>query len=169
MVAASEEEAMFTKAGIRELHGTMHERLDLLLDHVATVPENLLHESVSGFGHPSVWKQLVHILSCEEGWMHDLQDKEFAGWRSEDVATMTALRATKGRIRDATRVYLEGLTEAQLNTTLAKRPPDWGGELRSPAFILLHVITHAFHHKGQIVAMLRVQGYPAPDTDLQPV
>jgi uncharacterized damage-inducible protein DinB len=35
--------------------------------------------------------------------------------------------------------------------------------------ILLHVITHAFHHKGQIVAMLRILGYPAPDTDLQHV
>jgi uncharacterized damage-inducible protein DinB len=43
---------------------------------------------------------------------------------------------------------------------------DWGGELRSPGFILLHVITHAFHHKGQIVTMLRIVGYPAPDIDL---
>jgi len=34
---------------------------------------------------------------------------------------------------------------------------------------VLHVITHAFHHKGQIVAMLRILGYPAPDTDLQQV
>ena len=25
------------------------------------------------------------------------------------------------------------------------------------------VITHAFHHKGQVVAMLRILGYPAPD------
>jgi uncharacterized damage-inducible protein DinB len=50
---------------------------------------------------------------------------------------------------------------------LTTRPVDWGGELRSPAFIVLHVITHAFHHKGQIVAMLRILGYPAPDTDLQ--
>jgi uncharacterized damage-inducible protein DinB len=33
--------------------------------------------------------------------------------------------------------------------------------------ILLHVITHTFHHKGQVVAMLRVLGHPAPDTDLQ--
>jgi uncharacterized damage-inducible protein DinB len=147
----------------------MHERLDLLLRHVATVPDKLLREPISGFGHPSVWKQLVHILSCEQGWVHDLQDKAFAGWREEDVATMTALLATKGRIREATRAYLDGLSEGQLNTTLAKRPQDWGGALRSPAFILLHVMTHAFHHKGQIVAMLRIQGYPAPDTDLQPV
>ena len=160
---------MFTKAGIKELHGTMHERLELLLRHVATVPDNLVREPISGFGHPSVWKQLLHILSCEDGWVHDLQDKEFAGWREEDVATIAALLATKARIRDATSVYLENLSEARLNTTLAKRPRDWGGELRSPAFILLHVITHAFHHKGQVVAMLRILGYPAPDTDLQPV
>jgi hypothetical protein len=30
------------------------------------------------------------------------------------------------------------ITEELLNTTLAERPVDWGGELRSPAFILLH-------------------------------
>jgi len=70
---------------------------------------------------------------------------------------------------EATRTYVDGLTEEQLNTTLTKRPVDWEGELRSPAFILRHVITHAFHHKGQVVAILRILGYPAPDTDLQPV
>lgn len=160
---------MFTKAGITELHTRMHERLDLLLDQVATVPVELCHRSISGFGHPSVWKQLVHILTCEEGWVHDLQNKPFVGWDAEDCPTMVSLRTSKERIREATRTYIENLTEAQLNTTLGERPADWGGELRSPAFILLHVITHAFHHKGQIVAMLRILGHPAPDTDLQQV
>jgi len=160
---------MFSKAGILELHVNTHERLDLLLRHVATVPEELLHQPISGFGHPSIWKQLVHILTCEEGWVHDLQNQVFPGWSEDDCRTMATLQDAKRRIREATRTYLGGLTEEQLNTTLAKRPVDWGGELRSPAFILLHVITHAFHHKGQVVAMLRILGYPAPDTDLQPV
>lgn len=160
---------MFTKAGIIELHATMHERLDLLLRHVATVPDELYHKPISGFGHPSVWKQLAHILTCEEGWVHDLQNEPFTEWYAEDCPTMAALLAAKGRIRKATRIYIGDLREEQLNTTLAKRPVDSGGELRSPAFILLHVITHAFHHKGQVVAMLRILGYPAPDTDLQPV
>jgi uncharacterized damage-inducible protein DinB len=160
---------MFSKAGISELHTTTHERLDLLLQHVATVPDELRHKPVPGFGHPSIWKQLVHILTCEEGWVHDLQNKAFAGCHEEDCPTMAALLAAKHRIREETRTYLGGLTEEQLNTTLAQRPLDWGGELRSPAFILLHVITHAFHHKGQVVAMLRILGYPAPDTDLQQV
>jgi uncharacterized damage-inducible protein DinB len=160
---------MFSKAGIIELHAAMHERFDLLLRHVATVPDDLQHKVISGFGHPSIRKQLVHILTCEEGWVHDLQNKAFPGWHEEDCPTMAALLIAKERIREATRTYLGGLTEQQLNTTLAKRPVDWGGELRSSAFILLHVITHAFHHKGQVVAMLRILGYPAPDTDLQPV
>jgi uncharacterized damage-inducible protein DinB len=160
---------MFSKAGIVELHATTHERLDLLLHHIATVPEELLHNPISGFGHPSIWKQLVHILTCEEGWVHDLQNKAFPGWDEEDCPTMAALLAAKDRTRQATLDYLGGLTEELLNTTLAQRPVDWGGELRSPAFILLHVITHAFHHKGQVVAMLRILRYPAPDTDLQPV
>lgn len=160
---------MFNKEGIVELHTAMHERLDLLLHHVATVPDELRHKPISGFGHSSIWKQLVHILTCEEGWVHDLQNKAFAGWSEEDCPTMTALLAAKERIRKATRAYVANLTEERLNTTLSERPVDWGGELRSPAFILLHVITHAFHHKGQVVAMLRIHGYPAPDTDLQPV
>jgi uncharacterized damage-inducible protein DinB len=160
---------MFAKADLIELHATTHERLDLLLRHIATVPDNLCQQPISGFGHASIWKQLVHILTCEEGWVHDLQSKTFQGWHEEDCPTMIALLAARDRVREATRTYLRSLSEEQLNTTLAKRPVDWGGELRSPAFILLHVITHAFHHKGQIVAMLRILGYPAPDTDLQAI
>ena len=158
---------MFTRAGIIELHSATHDRLDVLLHHISTVPNNLLREPVAGFGFPTVWKQLVHILTVEEGWVHDLQYRAFAGWREEDVPTMAALLAEKRRILNATHAYLETLGEGQLNTTLAKCPEGWFGELRSPAFILLHVITQWFHHKGQVVAMLRALGHPAPNTDLQ--
>lgn len=160
---------MFTKSGIIQFHAETHERLDLLLSHVATVPEDLTRKPIPGFGHASIWKQLVHILTCEEGWIHDLQNEPFEGRGEQECPNMAALVAAKNRIRNATRDYLGDLTEQQLNTTLATRPVDWGGELRSPAFIVLHVITHAFHHKGQIVAMLRIVGHPAPDTDLQRV
>jgi hypothetical protein len=37
---------MFSRAGIIELHAAMHERLDLLLRHVATVPDNLHHKPI---------------------------------------------------------------------------------------------------------------------------
>src|ERR1700757_1940042 len=96
---------MFTKVGIIDLHTVTHERLDLLLRHVATVPDGLCRGPISGFGHPSIWKQLVHVLTCEEGWVHDLQNKAFPGWHEEDCPPMADLLAAKDRIREATRAY----------------------------------------------------------------
>jgi uncharacterized damage-inducible protein DinB len=98
---------------------------------------------------PTVWKQLVHILEVEKGWVCDLQDKPILRWREEECRTMEALLEAKERVRNATRAYLECLGEAQLNTRLAQRPQGWVGSLESPAFILLHVVTHTFHHKGK--------------------
>jgi uncharacterized damage-inducible protein DinB len=152
---------MFTKNGIRDLHGWTHESLDILLGHVASVPEERLREPLAGFGIATVWKQLLHILEVEEGWVCDLQDQAVPLWREEDCGTLEELRANKERVGKATRGYLDGLSETELNQRTTKRP------LKSPAFILLHVLTHTFHHKGQVVAMLRTLGYPAPDTDLQ--
>jgi uncharacterized damage-inducible protein DinB len=158
---------MFTKDGIQDLHGWTHESLDILLGHVASVPGELLRVPLAGFGIATVWKQLVHIVEGEEVWVCDLRDKARLRWGEKDCATMEVLLAEKERVRLVTREYLDGLSDAELNTTLAKRPRAWVGELKSPAFILLHVVTHAFHHKGRVVAMLRTLGYPAPDTDLQ--
>ena len=62
---------MFTKTGIIELHTATHERLGLLLRHIAPVPYDLCHKPIPGFGHASIWKQVVHILTCEEGWIRD--------------------------------------------------------------------------------------------------
>jgi uncharacterized damage-inducible protein DinB len=158
---------MFTKSGIRDLHSATHESLDILFLHVGKVPVALLRDPLTGFGFPTVWAQLIHILSVEEAWVHALQGKPFAGLAERDCSEITELLAAKSRLREATRVYIESLSEVQLNKILAPPPEEWFGAPRSPAFILLHVITHTFHHKGQIVAMLRTLGYPAPDTDLQ--
>jgi uncharacterized damage-inducible protein DinB len=43
-----------------------------------------------------------------------------------------------------------------------------GGESISmtPNKLLMHTITHEFHHKGQIMAMARQMGYEPPNTDV---
>ncbi len=61
-----------TKVGIVQLHAAMHERLDDLLRHAASLSDGLCHKPIPGFGRASVWEQLAHILACEEGWVHDL-------------------------------------------------------------------------------------------------
>jgi uncharacterized damage-inducible protein DinB len=159
---------MFTKDGIRALHGWTHDRLDLLLDHASELAPSDFVKVIPGFGQStSVRDQLVHLLGAEERWVHRLQNLPLPRWSAGDHTTVESLRSPKLRVKAATAAYLDRLPVATLNVTLAQRPTDWIGELQTPAFILHHAITHAFHHKGQVVAMCRLLGHPAPDTDLQ--
>jgi uncharacterized damage-inducible protein DinB len=159
---------MFTQAGIRALHGWTHERLDLLVGHADTLTSEQFVTKLPGFGMGSVRDQLVHILRCEQGWIGKLQYRSVKELEYEEYPTTKQIRETKARIMVETIAYLDQLSEAQLNTTLTRLPDDWGGPLQSPGFILHHILTHAFHHKGQIVAMFRLLGHPIGETDLQP-
>ena len=158
---------MFNRDGIRTLHGVTHDRLDLLLDHVAKLPPADFVREIPGFGFASVRDQLAHLLGAEERWVHRLQHLPLPRWVAAEYPTAESIRPAKERVKAATIAYLSRLPDSELNTILARRQADWHGDLRSPAFILHHVITHAYHHKGQVVAMCRLLGHPAPDTDLQ--
>jgi uncharacterized damage-inducible protein DinB len=158
---------MFTKDGIRALHAWTHERLVLLIEHANTLSAQDFARPLDGFGQPSVRDQLMHMLGAEERWVLRLQNLPLRAWASADFPTAAPLEPARERVAHQTLAYLERLPNAQLNTTLAERPREWIGELQSPGFILHHVLTHAFHHKGQVVAMCRILGHPAPDTDLQ--
>jgi len=156
---------MVTRASIAELHAGMHECLDLILELAAGVPHDLLAKELPGFGHATVLKQITHVLETEAGWIRRLQSLTFEPL--EVGLTVDELRQAKQRVMAATRAYLNSTSEADLNAELTEEPQEWVGPLRAPVFILMHIVTHSFHHKGQMVAMLRLLGYPAPDTDLQ--
>jgi uncharacterized damage-inducible protein DinB len=160
-------EGVFTRTGLRALHSWTHERLDLLLSHALTLSQEQFVAELPGFGAASIQDQLAHVVQCEQAWVHALQDRQWTHWAREDYTTVNQLRTAKQRVVSETIAYLDQLSDTELNAELTLRPHDWSGPLRTPAFILHHVITHAFHHKGQIVAMFRLLGHPAPDTDLQ--
>jgi uncharacterized damage-inducible protein DinB len=158
---------MFTPDGIKALHAWTHERLDLLLDHAAKLPPGLFERELHGFGHASVRSQLVHIFSGELNWVRALQKAPEVTLNPADYPDITAVRSLKQQVEAQTVAYLDGLSDAEYETVVAERPAYWTTPPRSPAFILHHVVTHAFHHKGQVVAMFRLLGQPIGDTDLQ--
>jgi uncharacterized damage-inducible protein DinB len=152
------------KPVIAELHAAMHECLDLILEHASRIPPGLLVKELPGFGHPTIPGQISHVLATEASWVHALQLLPFQPFNPK---SLDDLRWVKKDVMSATLAYLDSLDERRLNAELDRYTERWVGPRRSPAFILLHVITHAFHHKGQIASMLRLLGYPAPDTDMQ--
>ena len=156
---------VFSKEAVRSLHAWAHESLNVLFAHAATLPYDDLVRPLDGFGYSSVRDQLVHICFVEELWVRQLQGIAVREWTGQ-FDSVAAITQEKERVVRETANYLERLSENGLNTPV--RPAaGWSGPARSPAFIIQHIVTHAFHHKGQVVAMCRILGFPATDTDLQ--
>jgi uncharacterized damage-inducible protein DinB len=157
---------VFTVDGIRKLHGWTHSSLGLLLDHVSTIPAADYEKALPAFGHPTLREQVIHVLNCEGFWVRTLQGQRYVGRNPAEFPAVSDARLLQQEVSRRTHSYLSGLTDQQLNNNTELHFPDGGIAIRTPALILHHILTHAFHHKGQIVAMCRALGHPAPDTDL---
>jgi len=157
---------VFTLPGIRQFHGWTHASLTLLLDHLSTIPASEYAKEVPGFGFPTIRAQVIHILNCEGLWIHTLQALPFVDQDPANWPTVSDAQRLQSEVSMRTLNYLSSLSEQRLITATELHFPDGDIAVRTPALILHHVLTHAFHHKGQIVSMCRILGYPAPDTDL---
>lgn len=157
---------MFTLAGIRKFHSWTHASLTLLFDHLTTLPAADYAKELPGFGYPNIRAQVVHLLGCEIRWVNRLRNIPNDSWDAARWPALSDARALQSEAQARTLDYLSGLSDEQLNANTTLHFPDGDTAVRTPALILHHVLTHAFHHKGQIVAMCRILGHPAPDTDL---
>lgn len=157
---------MYTLDGVRKFHGWTHASLSLVLDHLSTIPSSDYGEEVPGFGFRTLREQAIHIFNCEGFWIHTLQGLRYVDRNPAECPAVADARLLQQEVGRRTHAYLSNLTEQQLNTDTELHFPDGDTAVRTPALVLHHVLTHAFHHKGQVVAMCRALGHPAPDTDL---
>lgn len=160
---------VFTLEGTRKFHYWTHASVTLVLDHLSTIPINDYTKELPNFGFSTVRNQIFHIFNCEGFWIHTLQGLHYADCGPIEFPAVADARLVHQEVSRRTEAYLSSLTDQQLNTTTELHFSDGDRAVRTPAFILHHVMTHAFHHKGQIVAMCRALGHPAPDTDLSEV
>ena len=156
----------FTRDGLLQFHGWTHSVIDVLLEHAHSMPAAALTTPVEGFGRNTLREQFVHVLFTEATWIRALQSLEYHRWE-DATQRLDQIASMKQEVAAATVAYLNSISEAGLNSELDRVPAYWVGPRRTPAFICHHVLTHAFHHKGQIAAMFRMLGYPLPDSDMQ--
>jgi uncharacterized damage-inducible protein DinB len=155
------------KSAVSALHAAFHDCFEIILDHIAGVSPDVLTRELAGFGRPTVRDQIAHVLSTESAWVCGLQLMPIRRVDPRALTGIDRFREARDEIRGATIAYLGSISETRFNAELERYPEEWMGPRRTPAFILLHVVTHGFHHKGQIVSMLRLLDYPVPDTDMQ--
>lgn len=123
-------------------------------------------------GLKSIKHTLIHIAGCYHAWLgsfilrkvdsplftdqqiNDLDFGEIVAYFNEaDIYVQQILDLTdKERTEIITRQIPWKVTEAIHNNSAYQ--------------LLVHSITHEFHHKGQIISMLRLLGYEVQSTDI---
>ena len=138
---------------------------EVLLEYCQTISETHFLIENSTFGRGSIRNLLVHTANVYEFWIgrHALKD---------DVK-FTEYQFVKNA-SEAKDVFfsIDLLLEQFINVYSKEYLNDMGLNLNdkivvaSPLKLFTHVITHEFHHKGQILSLSRHLGYTPIDTDI---
>jgi uncharacterized damage-inducible protein DinB len=163
---------MFTVEGLSQLHSWAQGSLGVMLDHTAKLSPEELRKPLDGFGCESVHGTLMHTAEAEDFWVSHAHGRTWESWEHsggpfgfKGCDTVEEIKARFAEVAARTLDYLAGLRDDELMTP-QHITHHWGELDIAPAHMLCHIVTHAFHHKGQVVAMCRILGYPPPETDL---
>ena len=123
--------------------------------------------NIENFGSRSMCYLTVHIANTYTFWIAD-----FAG-----IEKRTLVAADKvSSVSDVRQLFTD--TNHVVNLFLSKYQTDYEAAIvnkvpmrefelsLTPLQLFTHVITHEYHHKGQILSMSRQLGYTPVDTDI---
>ena len=157
---------MYNSESLLDIHGRAHESLRRLIAFCSTLATDALHRPLSGFGFPTILRQLEHTIGAEVYW----QTVVTRGYSEEatmpPLPDLGAIEAFREQTAAVTRSYLERATEAELNTPRMMISDPGQTRLLRPADVVMRVVTHIFNHQGQVLAMCRSIGRPNETIDL---
>lgn len=138
-----------------------------LLAYCATLSQGELVQEIPDFGNGSIRNLLIHNANVYQFWIGKFalrQEITFA--KAADFFEIKAIQDLYEPVAKLFATFLQKF-ENQLETPIINKNFSGDKSLEiSPLQLFTHVITHEFHHKGQILSMSRHLGYTPPDTDV---
>lgn len=137
-----------------------------LLSYCERIDPEHFGQKVASFNNESIAGMMAHIATTYVSWLTNFaQQEQRPYFTAEDCNDLRAARTRFGEVDLIVDGFLQKFKDAlDVPLVLPKRE---GLELSlSPLMLFTHVITHEFHHKGQIVNMSRQLGHTPVDTDI---
>lgn len=137
----------------------------VMLDFIERGLPTQITTPIAEFNGNNVCYLLIHTANTYKHWLANFgMRKELSFIDDESVKDISAIRDTYDETDLIVNEFLERFSaELELPVTNQLR----GKELSiTPLQLFTHVLTHEFHHKGQIMTMCRLLGHTPPDTDI---
>jgi uncharacterized damage-inducible protein DinB len=128
--------------------------------------DELINIPVAAFEGKTICWLLVHIANTYVHWLSNFavkQDMPYAAGTT--LRCISDIRLLYNTIDKEVAIFLADFSdnlEEPIHGTISRNRQ----VSASPLQLFTHVITHEFHHKGQVMTMFRLLGYTPPDTDV---
>lgn len=117
------------------------------------------------FDDKSICNLHVHTANTYQGWIMTIARKlQVKRYKDPDYQSIHAVKELFQQVDDMVFTFIQDSSDTWLETLEAEiRGKNYN---LTRAQIFTHVMTHEFHHKGQILMLARQMGYSPPDTDI---
>ncbi len=136
-----------------------------LLDAAAALtPEQLQQDFRTA--DKSVLGTLVHIYAADRIWLYRVRGEILVNFLSEADYSLPHLQQDWPLIHKGWRQWMDALPEEAVDIPLAYKDIKGNPYENTPWQIVLHVVNHATHHRGQVSGFLRMLGIKPPALDM---
>lgn len=119
-----------------------------------------------GSATKSVIGTLVHVFGADRIWLGRVRGAAPEGMPSPEFYDLAVLRPAWQAVDNGWRERVSPLADAEFLQEISYRDLK-GNPWRTPLWqIVLHVVNHGTHHRGQAAGFLRAMGHPPPPLDL---
>lgn len=143
----------------------INESREILFNYCKTISKEHFIKEHKDFGRGSIRNLFVHIANVYEFWIASKAlRREIVFTTFESVEDMEGVEHLFAQVDEYVTTFFTFLEKTAPEVITFERK---GAMLnQSPLKLFTHVITHEFHHKGQILSMSRHLGYVPVDTDV---
>jgi uncharacterized damage-inducible protein DinB len=140
------------RVDVGELYAWVRRTREGVFGYAAGVPSVALQKTHPAF-RDSMLGLMAHVAECYLHWTGGVGLGMEVVELKRPVTDLDDVRALFRRVDDVVEEALTG--------------PTWRDRRLPLRWLLLHPVTHEFHHKGQVTSLGRILGHPVPEgTDL---
>jgi uncharacterized damage-inducible protein DinB len=136
----------------------------LLTAAAALPPEHLEHDF--GAADRSIVGTLAHTFAADRVWLARVTGGPIPTFLTDADRSLAALQLAWPPLLDSWKQWAAGLTDENVRMEITYRDLKGNQWTQTLWKLLLHVVNHGTHHRGQVSGFLRSLGHTPPATDL---
>jgi len=139
---------------------------NVVFDYIDKAIKSRWKEELSLFNNKSICEMLTHVANTYKYWITDfLLREQVVYWEGLQFTELDDIYKIYEEVNHDVQHFLD-VFETDYKTPLTRNTAPDVKITASPLKVFTHLITHEFHHKGQIMIMSRLLNGVPPDTDI---